>query len=59
MDGDVAQLAWEPGKGTVVRVNGKELGVVPDKDFADALLKVWLGGDPVQEDIKAGMLGGS
>ncbi len=55
--GDVAELAWEPGRGTVARVNGKELGVVPDKDFADALLKVWLGGDPVQEDIKAGMLG--
>ncbi len=58
VEGDVAQLAWEPGKGTVVRVNGSEKGVVPGKDFADALLKVWLGGDPVQEDIKAGMLGG-
>lgn len=58
VEGDVAQLAWEPGKGTVVRVNGSEKGVVAGKDFADALLKVWLGGDPVQDDMKEGMLGG-
>ncbi len=57
--GDVVELAWQPGKGTVTRVNGAEKGVIEGKDFADALLKVWLGGDPVQQDIKDGMLGGS
>jgi len=57
--GDVIELAWQPGKGTVTRVNGAEKGVIEGKDFADALLKVWLGGDPVQQDIKDGMLGGS
>ncbi|MCO4771390.1 MAG: chalcone isomerase family protein [Deltaproteobacteria bacterium] len=56
--GDVITLAWEPGKGTVTRVNGAEKGTIEGKDFADALLKVWLGGDPVQDDIKSGMLGG-
>ena len=56
--GDVIELAWEPGRGTVTRLNGKERGVIDGKDFADALLKVWLGDDPVQEDMKAGMLGG-
>ena len=56
--GDVVELAWEPGKGTVARVNGAEKGSIEGKDFADALLKVWLGNDPVQDDIKEGMLGG-
>ena len=33
------------------------VGTIEGKDFADALLKVWLGADPVQSDIKDGMLG--
>jgi hypothetical protein len=56
--GDVIELSWEPGKGTVARLNGAEKGSISGKDFADALLKVWIGADPVQDDIKAGMLGG-
>jgi len=55
--GDVVELSWEPGKGTVARMNGAEKGSIAGKDFADALLKVWLGASPVQDDIKAGMLG--
>ena len=55
--GDVIELAWEPGKGTVTRVNSAQKGTIEGKDFADALLKVWLGADPVQSDIKDGMLG--
>lgn len=54
--GDICELAWDGSK-TIVTVNGAVKGNVEGKDFADALLKVWLGGDPVQQDIKDGMLG--
>ena len=57
--GDVIALDYVPGKGTVVAVTGKEKGVIPGKDFADALFSVWLGANPVQEDLKAKLLGGS
>jgi hypothetical protein len=30
---------------------------VEGKDFADALFSVWLGKDPADDDLKAGMLG--
>jgi len=56
--GDVVELSWEPGRGTVAKINGTERGTIEGKDFADALLKVWLGAAPVQDDIKADMLGG-
>jgi hypothetical protein len=50
-------LTYVPGKGTVVTVKGAEKGVIEGKDFADALLAVWLGSNPVQEDLKKELLG--
>ena len=55
-DGDVVDLVWD-GTATAVTVNGANKGTVAGRDFADALLRVWLGSDPVQEDIKDAMLG--
>ncbi len=56
--GDDVLLTYVPGKGTVVTVKGAEKGVIEGKDFADALLSVWLGSNPVQEDLKKELLGG-
>ncbi|HYK42975.1 MAG TPA: chalcone isomerase family protein [Thermoanaerobaculia bacterium] len=56
--GDDIVLTYVPGKGTVVTVKGAEKGVVEGKDFADALFAVWLGGNPVQEDLKKELLKG-
>lgn len=56
--GDDILLTYVPGKGTVVTVKGAEKGVIEGKDFADALLSVWLGSNPVQEDLKRELLGG-
>ena len=56
--GDDILLTYVPGKGTVVTVKGSEKGVVEGKDFADALFSVWLGGNPVQEDLKKELLRG-
>lgn len=56
--GDDIVLAYVPGKGTVVQVKGVEKGVIEGKDFADALFSVWLGSNPVQDDLKRELLKG-
>jgi len=57
-EGDQILMTYVPGKGTSVSIKGAEKGVVEGKDFADALFSVWLGGNPVQEDLKRALLGG-
>lgn len=56
-EGDVITLAYQPGQGTRVLYNGVEKGVVPGKDFNDALLKIWLGPEPVTSDLRDELLG--
>ena len=47
-------------KGKVVTVNGAQKGKeIPGEDFFKAVLKIWLGEDPVQDDLKAALLGKS
>ena len=47
-----------PEKGTVLTINGQQKGRdIPGEDFANALLRVWLGEDPVQNDLKQALLG--
>lgn len=49
---------WLPEKGTVLTINGQAKGrEIAGEDFYAALLKVWLGDDPVQDDLKQGLLG--
>lgn len=55
--GKQAVMTYVPGKGTDLAIDGKELGVVPGKDFADALFGVWLGSAPPSADLKKGVLG--
>ena len=51
-------LDWTPA-GTVVTVDGKPSGpVIAGEDFYRALLKIWLGDNPVQPDLKGALLGG-
>ncbi len=56
-EGDLVTIGWIPARGTVVWFNGTEKGVIPGRDFADALFKVWFGDDPVQTSLMEGMLG--
>lgn len=58
VEGDEITLTYEPGKGTSVTAKGQAKGVIEGKDFADALFAVWLGANPVQDDLKAALLGG-
>ena len=50
---------YKPGTGVQVDVNGVVKGTVKGDDFAKAFLSIWLGADPPNPAIKAGLLGGS
>ena len=49
----------KPGAGVTVNVNGTVKGTIKGDDFAKAFLAIWLGADPPNPEIKAGMLGGA
>jgi hypothetical protein len=52
-------LDWQPGSGTLMRVNGAPRGKpIAGEDFYRALLRIWLGDKPVQDDLKKALLGG-
>ncbi len=55
--GDTIVFNYTPDKGTEVIINGAAKGVIPGNDFFTALLKVWLGKNPADSDLKAAMLG--
>jgi hypothetical protein len=52
-------LDWQPQAGTVMLVNGTARGKpIPGEDFYRALLRIWIGDKPVQDDLKKALLGG-
>jgi hypothetical protein len=56
--GDVLALDYVPGSGAQVVVNGRTIGApIPDRDFYQALLKIWLGDNPVDGELKRQLLG--
>jgi hypothetical protein len=55
--GDELTITYVPGKGTRVASSGGKEMSVEGKDFADALFGVWLGSNPVDDNLKKGMLG--
>lgn len=58
-DGQGAEFTYVPGSGTTVSVKGAEKGMIEGKEFADALLRCWIGPDPDPgEDFKEALLGG-
>jgi hypothetical protein len=56
--GDVLDLDWIPGTGTVCVLNGKRVGESsPDINFYNAILKIWLGNKPADSALKPKLLG--
>jgi hypothetical protein len=55
--GDVVMLDYNPATGTHLSFNGKEKAVIEGADFYAALLDVWLGEEPADDELKAAMLG--
>ncbi|HKF71579.1 MAG TPA: chalcone isomerase family protein [Stellaceae bacterium] len=49
----------DPATGVSVDVNGKGGSTIEDADFAGALLAIWIGPKPPNEDLKTGLLGGA
>lgn len=57
-EGDVIALDWVPGTGTRILLNGEPRGkAITGEDFYRALLRIWLGDDPVSKDLKKALLG--
>ena len=56
--GDVVLLDYLPATGTQIAVNGAVQGTVPGTAFNAALLKIWIGDKPAQQDLKLKLLGG-
>lgn len=54
--GDVISLDFLPEQGTIVTIAGVKKGLVKGKDFNDALLKIWLGQEPVSSSLKKELL---
>lgn len=55
--GTAIQLNFVPGAGSRTLVDGAQKGAdIPGDDFYAALLKIWLGTKPVDDDLKEGLL---
>jgi len=57
--GQKMTFIFTPGAGVQVNVNGAMKGTIKGDDFAKAFLSIWLGADPPNPEIKAGLLGGA
>jgi len=56
--GDVVALDFLPESGTRILLNGAERGQnIPGAELYRALLRVWLGDKPVQDNLKKALLG--
>ena len=58
--GDVVDLDWLPARGLQLSLTPRPRGEpVPGEDFYAGILKIFIGADPVDQRLKAGLLGGS
>lgn len=54
----VVNLDWLPDSGTRLTFNGATKGAdIPGEDFYRALLRIWIGENPAQDDLKEHLLG--
>jgi hypothetical protein len=57
--GDVVNLDFVPSRGLVLSVNGAAKGEpIPGEDLYAGILKIFIGEQPVDKKLKAGLLGG-
>jgi len=56
--GTQVEIDWLPATGTRLSFGGQKKGEdIPGEDFYKALLRIWLGDKPAQNDLKASLLG--
>lgn len=56
--GQRLRFVAKPGTGVHVDVDGAPKGTIAGDDFARALFSIWLGANPPNAELKAGLLGG-
>ncbi|HYQ91780.1 MAG TPA: chalcone isomerase family protein [Candidatus Competibacteraceae bacterium] len=56
--GGVMTFTYKPGVGVQVDLGGATKGTIKGDDFAKALFSIWLGANPPNAGLKAGLLGG-
>ena len=57
---DVVSLDWLPGSGLQCALNNRKVGgFIGDAAFYQALLKVWIGGRPVDAGLRAALISGN
>lgn len=54
---DVINLNFIPTTGTSIVINNKNKGIIEGDDFFSAILKIWLGDAPADDDLKKALLG--
>ncbi|HLP51687.1 MAG TPA: chalcone isomerase family protein, partial [Chitinophagales bacterium] len=57
-EGDTFELFYVPGEGVKASKNGKLKNTIAGLDFKKALFGIWLSENPVDSDLKAGLIGG-
>lgn len=57
--GQKLTFVYTPGAGVQVDVNGSVKGTIKGDDFAKAFFAIWLGAEPPNPELKAGLLGGA
>jgi hypothetical protein len=57
VEGDELTLTYSPGQGTTVAHNGTPRGTVAGDAFAGVLFAIWLGADPIDEDLRQELAG--
>ena len=55
--GDRYALSYVPGQGTTLSWNGRPLGTVGGREFAAELFGIWLGPNPLDQNLKELLLG--
>lgn len=56
--GESFSVDWIPSLGTVVSVGGRPVAEpIPDEAFYGAILRIWLGDEPADKDLKPALLG--
>lgn len=58
-NGDTVRVSYLPGSGTTLSVNGNTIVTRPGGELMNAMMQVWIGPDPVSENIKRLLLHGS
>lgn len=57
--GDTVRISYAPGSGTILSVNGNTIVTQPASELMNAMMQVWIGPNPVSDNIKRHLLRGS